>query len=209
MVFKLRPIKIYAISDLHGNKRKFEFAAKVLQDEKPDLLIICGDISHSSRAKRLEHMISFLKFDPILYVLGNMDGQDVTTEVSNAKNIHLSFHKINDYKIYGIGGPDVGLNDLVENSKEKFSDVDPKKLILVSHIPPKNHQDLVYRGENVGNRALCNLIEEIQPKILLCGHIHEDRGHCKLNNSIIINVGPSGYIIEIDEKNISYRSIDP
>lgn len=201
-------IKIYAISDLHGNKRKFKFAANIIDQENPDLLLVCGDISHSSRAKRLEHMISFLNFDKIFFVLGNMDGQGVETEVSNAKNIHLKGEKFKGYIFYGMGGPTDILSDAINEWATILKEFNPENLIIVCHVPPKNHQDKVYSGKHVGSEPLKNLIKKIHPKLVLCGHIHEDRGVSKLGNTAIINVGPEGYIIEIDdENNMIYREI--
>ena len=201
-------IKIYAISDLHSSKRKFEFASKIIKNENPDLLIICGDISHSSRKERLAHVISWLDFEPILFVLGNMDGQELNSQISNAKNINLNQVNYRNYIIYGLGGPNHSLDSIIDSSKDFFSNVNSERLIIISHIPPKNHCDKVYKGEHVGNKRLKNLIQKIQPRLLLCGHIHEDRGISHLNNTIIINVGAAGCIIEINEDDtITYKLI--
>ncbi|MBD3228629.1 MAG: hypothetical protein GF329_10635 [Candidatus Lokiarchaeota archaeon] len=201
--------KIYAISDLHGNKRKFEFASTIIKQEKPDLILVCGDISHSSRAKRLEHMISFLNFDQIFFILGNMDGQEVETEVSNAKNIHLKKEKFMGYIFYGIGGPTHVLANAIDEAEATLKNSNRDKLVIICHVPPRNHNDRVYSGKNVGSKPLKNLIGKIQPKVVLCGHIHEDRGVSKLKNTPIINVGPEGFIIEInDDNNLTYRAIE-
>ncbi|MHA1270020.1 MAG: metallophosphoesterase family protein [Candidatus Helarchaeota archaeon] len=204
----MRSFKIYAISDLHANRNKFRFAAGVIKEEMPDMLIICGDISHSSRADRLRHMISLLEFRPIYFILGNMDGQKVSTQITNAINLHLKCKVIKGYHFCGIGGPSDTLDQFIGIFKDKIRDIDTKKLIIISHIPPKGHCDKVYRGARVGSEKLRKLISELQPRLLLCGHIHEDRGISRLGDTIIVNVGHAGCIVEIDEDdNITYRLI--
>ncbi|MHA1230300.1 MAG: metallophosphoesterase family protein [Candidatus Helarchaeota archaeon] len=200
--------KIYAISDLHSNQGRFEYAAKIITKEKPDLVIICGDISHSSKPDKLNHMISILNFKPIYFVMGNMDGQKINIRISNAYNIHLRYKQFKDYFFYGLGGPNNILDNIINFARPTISKIDPNRLILVTHVPPKNHCDKVYSGSHIGSKKLEKLVSEIQPKLVLCGHVHEDRGISTLKNTMIVNVGPAGYIISIDENHqISYKMI--
>lgn len=59
--------------------------------------------------------------------------------------------------------------------------------IIVSHGPPHGFGDLTQTLESVGSLALYNKIIEINPKLLVCGHIHCSSGLYKLNNTNIIN----------------------
>ncbi|MHA1310016.1 MAG: metallophosphoesterase family protein [Candidatus Helarchaeota archaeon] len=200
--------KIYAISDLHSSMGKVQFASKVIKQEKPDIVVICGDISHSSRADRLKHVISLLDFAPIYFVLGNMDGQNINVRISNAFNLHLKCKNLFGYYFCGFGGPSDILNEVLPRAPQIVSGLDPNKIILITHVPPRNHCDRVYSGKNVGNTNLRKFIVNLQPRMLLCGHIHEDRGISKLGNTTIINVGAKGCIIQIDEDDIiKYRLI--
>ena len=61
--------------------------------------------------------------------------------------------------------------------------------IVVVHQPPLGAQDRLYNGESSGSVCLRRFIEEYQPDLLLCGHIHEDRGECSVGSTRIINVG--------------------
>jgi Icc-related predicted phosphoesterase len=52
--------------------------------------------------------------------------------------------------------------------------------------------------------GLRRFVEERQPDLLICGHIHEDRGEAKIGSTRIVNVGEMrrGYaaVIELDDE---------
>ena len=41
----------------------------------------------------------------------------------------------------------------------------------------------------VGSRAVRNFIEETQPLLAICGHVHEGRGSTKLGATVCVNPG--------------------
>lgn len=45
--------------------------------------------------------------------------------------------------------------------------------IMVSHSPPKGVADQTSAGVSVGSTAVRAAIERAQPKLCLCGHIHD------------------------------------
>jgi len=94
--------------------------------------------------------------------------------------------------------------------------IDKKKLIdencvVVSHEPPYGAQDKVFLGKHAGSKTLRDIVDKYGPRLVLCGHIHENPGFNKINNTIIINSSMGkrgeGAIIEINE-NISVKMID-
>ncbi|MFW6200321.1 MAG: metallophosphoesterase family protein, partial [Gemmatimonadota bacterium] len=86
-----------------------------------------------------------------------------------------------------------------------FSEDDARKLlagcpeggVLVSHSPPYGHID-VSRGEHQGSRAVLEAVEESQPRLVVCGHIHSCWGQeSRVGGSRVINAGPVGKIVEV------------
>jgi Icc-related predicted phosphoesterase len=63
--------------------------------------------------------------------------------------------------------------------------------------------DKIFTGEHVGSKSIRTFIEQYQPDIVICGHIHEARGSDKLGKSWMINCGPAAKknyaVIEIGE----------
>lgn len=62
--------------------------------------------------------------------------------------------------------------------------------ILLSHQPPFGTRCDRTRGRHVGSRAVRAAIEEHQPDLVLCGHIHEAVGRDTIGRSVVMNPGP-------------------
>ena len=83
------------------------------------------------------------------------------------------------------GIPFVGFNGVNTN---QFKVVEGKKLldensVLVSHVPPYGAQDKAFIGIHGGSKELRELVDKFKPKLVLCGHIHEDPGIAKIDNT--------------------------
>jgi hypothetical protein len=77
----------------------------------------------------------------------------------------------------------------------------PQLEVVLSHTPPRGTQlDRTRRGEHVGSLAVRQFVEQVQPALLLCGHIHEARGIDRLDATTIVNCGPAyeGYYAVAD-----------
>jgi Icc-related predicted phosphoesterase len=83
---------------------------------------------------------------------------------------------------------------------EKFAMIPPDTDIVICHGPPLGHGDQVgdpnvpdRSGQpRVGSKAMTERLEELQPRLMVCGHIHSGRGvfqlgHTKIVNAAIVN----------------------
>jgi len=179
---------IQCAADFHGRKEKYKKFIEKAQELEPDMIILAGDLGHieASIFKELPYKI--------FAVYGNMDG-----DLSHLKDVivFIDGRKI-EYKginILGVGASypeDVG------------GDVD----IIVSHVPPYKTKDKAFFGMRIGSKWLRSLVEEKQPKYVICGHVHEDAGYMKLGNSYIVNcsLGKKGeaVVIEFDTEEIDF-----
>jgi uncharacterized protein len=64
--------------------------------------------------------------------------------------------------------------------------------ILITHNPPYGHVDAAYNGKHVGSKIILRAIKKHQPKIVLCGHIHEAKGESKIGKTKVYNLGCCG-----------------
>jgi len=93
--------------------------------------------------------------------------------------------------------------DKVKNSKrlEKLNTLlkENREAILLSHAPPYGIVDKTHNGKHIGSKILLKAIKKYQPRIVLCGHIHEAQGEGKIGKTKIYNLGCCGNykIIEI------------
>jgi len=75
-----------------------------------------------------------------------------------------------------------------EKLKEKWDMIPVDTDILITHGPAFGKLDFVpYDGVNVGCEDLLQKIQEIKPKIHVCGHIHEGYGYVFDGNTHYIN----------------------
>ena len=66
-----------------------------------------------------------------------------------------------------------------------------KDMILVLHCPAFGVLDVPFSGKHVGSVSIAKLVEEFKPKVVLSGHIHEDRGIVEKDGMVFMNPGPA------------------
>lgn len=90
-----------------------------------------------------------------------------------------------------------------EKIKEKWDMIPVDVDILVTHGPAFGKLDYVpYDGKNVGCEDLLNRIQEIKPKIHVCGHIHSGRGIVFSEGTLYINAAVLNERYEFQNKPI-------
>jgi putative phosphoesterase len=213
-------MKFLVISDLHGNSQRIEQLLSQIQDHAPDIIVICGDLTHYGSITDSADILK--KFStssiPILFVPGNLDPISLQDQIKiqHTTNLHGRSVEFNSYIFIGIGGsiytPFHTRFELSENEITTLLDTicnqlpEKSRHILVSHNPPYHTRlDVTSSGKHVGSKALRNFIITTQPILVMCGHIHEASSIDQLNNSVLINPGPlfDGYfgVVKIDQNN--------
>ncbi|RBQ23672.1 3',5'-cyclic adenosine monophosphate phosphodiesterase CpdA [Candidatus Methanobinarius endosymbioticus] len=223
-------MNILAISDVHGAEQKglYDYLSK----NKMDLLIISGDITDFGPLEFVGDFLNKLSkyINILLAVPGNCDPVEVKNKIdeSAAICIHEDVIEYGNVVMYGFGGsnptpfdtPGEMDEDTLYNSIKKI--IDSKSIesikkpsenfpygkvsILITHAPPKNTEtDKISSGAHVGSESIRRIIKEYNPRINICGHIHEARAFDILDETTIINPGAlsDGYgcLIEIDDNN--------
>ena len=62
--------------------------------------------------------------------------------------------------------------------------------VVLAHVPPRGGKlDRTHFFQHVGSKALRAFIEETQPELVVCGHIHEGRGIEQLGRTTVVNCG--------------------
>lgn len=193
-------MKICAITDIHG---RMQLSAELTHILKAvDLTVIAGDITHFGDEYDAQEILNTFKNlnHTILAVHGNCDQESVNRLlVAQGINLHGESRDVGNTTFYGLGGSNTSpFNTFQESSDEqlqvvlqKFQKHDTRFHILISHPPPaKTKVDKVFMGKHVGSTAVRRFIEEFQPDLVVCGHIHEARGVDTIGKTTIINPGP-------------------
>lgn len=199
-------MKILSVADIHGSQYRLNILLDNIKTYSPDLAIICGDITQFGPGEIAKNFLNQIPVET-LAVPGNIDTADVGCAIqeSNAENIHLKKVVKHEISFVGMGGEAINLTNVIkENGQLKsVSEVIDEHTVLVTHVPPYNLQDTVYLGRHIGSKPLLELIDTSHPRLVLCGHVHEDPGMTKYHDTIIVNcsVGKrtEGALIEIDD----------
>jgi len=211
-------LKIIALADIHGDENLIPLIHKPLKEA--DLVLLAGDITNFGGREDIRRVLGVLtRYNPrILAVHGNCDLPAVEETLQQMDiNLDSRCKTINHINFIGIGGslPCPGLtpneigDDIFQEILGSFSKVENTDLpvVLVTHQPPYGTRvDAVSPDRHTGSRAIRHFIEQCQPILAVCGHIHEARGVDKINHTTLVNPGPfcKGFyaVIEMDGQSV-------
>src|SRR3954451_6223766 len=77
-----------------------------------------------------------------------------------------------------------------EKVASKFGAVPADTDVVICHGPPRglgDHTGRKHGQPHVGSSALTETIERVQPRLLVCGHIHSGYGRYRLGETDIVN----------------------
>ncbi len=204
-------IKILAVGDFHGNSGAEANLSKFLKREC-DCLLLLGDLTNFGPPEVAESIIELAKNTnvPLFSVPGNCDPKSIVHVLEkHGVNIHGKCGKQGEVSFVGLGGsnltPFQSLFELTEvEIQEELASAtwDTGKMwVLITHAPPHGTKvDQIKEGTHVGSKSIRQYIEQKQPLVSFCAHVHEGRGTDHLGRTLIINPGPitNGYAAEVD-----------
>ena len=191
-------MRLLAFSDIHRDIDQ----AKVLAERarEVDVVIAAGDFASMHRG--LNELIDMLVVieTPTVLVPGNNETldelNDACTGWKAATVLHGTGAEIGGVSFWGIGGgipttPWPWSFDLSEEEADAACASCPDDVdVLVLHSPPHGHLD---GDRSLGSSALLGLIERVQPRVAVCGHIHECQGQeSAVGSTRLLNLGPAG-----------------
>ncbi len=94
--------------------------------------------------------------------------------------------------------------DFTESQAEQLLAGCPRGAVLVSHSPPKGAVDVSSSGASLGSVAVRRAIEDKQPALVVCGHIHQSAGQAAMiGETPVVNAGPAGVVWELEESRLA------
>ncbi|WP_109467673.1 metallophosphoesterase family protein [Albibacillus kandeliae] len=190
-------MKILAFSDLHLSRDKA--SALVAASGEADLVIGAGDFCNM-RQRLDEAMALFAGVEaPMLLVPGNAESEDElrAAALPGMQVLHGGAAEIGGLRFFGLGNavPETPFGqwscDLSEDDAERMLADCESTDILVLHSPPHGLADVTSQGVSLGSHAIRAAIERIQPRLALCGHIHDCWGvRGRIGATEVVNLGP-------------------
>ncbi len=198
-------MRVLAFSDLHCNLDQ----AAVLTEKstEADVVIGAGDFAnvHEGLNETIEALSGIER--PSILVPGNNETLDALNAAVRAWPAAAVLHgdgtEIDGVPFFGLGGgipitPWDWSFDLDESLATEMLASCPADAVLVLHSPPKGHCDGINNGHSFGSQALLEAIELHQPRLAVCGHIHEAWGErSRVGPTPIANLGPEGVFFDL------------
>ena len=215
-------MKILIITDIHSAPDKiFSYL-----DENPvDQIIITGDVTEFGPEDYfIETLNKFSEYAQVHALQGNCDPKNANEllDKSNIINIHDNTSNIGDIQVVGFGGsnptpfdtPNEFSDEILYNELSKYKDVlgSDSYTILVTHAPPLNtNADKIESGAHVGSEGIRKIIEETQPTLNVCGHVHESIGQDKIGDTVVVNPGDAANghacLLELTDEDIKNKNV--
>ncbi len=210
------------LADIHGRTHVLE---KILTSAGAfDLIIVAGDLTDFGNEEKANEVLAALKKagKPVFAVPGNCDPPEVLRALENGgTSIHGKSKRVGGFVFAGFGGsnptpfdtpfemPDDGLGEGIASA---CAGVGNKKLVLITHAPPKNTRlDKLPNGTHAGSGAVLKAIETHKPTFLFCGHIHEGIGNECVGGALVVNPGPASAghcgLVDLDNKKVFLKGL--
>lgn len=199
-------MRLLLFSDLHCNAAAAE--ALVARASQADVLIGAGDFGNGRRD--VEVCIDILKAvqRPTVLVAGNNESTEELAAACagwpTAHVLHGTGVILNGMLFFGIGGgiPVTPFGawsyDFSEQQASGLLKNCPPGGVLVSHSPPHGTVDVASSGKHLGSRSVLAAIKRVNPRLVVCGHIHGSAGEqAILGKTVVINAGPQGIEYEL------------
>jgi Icc-related predicted phosphoesterase len=198
-------VKLLAFSDLHRDLT--QAATLVEMSVEADAVIGAGDFAsvHEGLEQTIEALAGIEA--PTVLVPGNNETAGALREAAAAwpaaSVLHGEGATVAGAEFFGLGAgvpvtPWDWSFDLDDEAAAEMLASCPTGAILVLHSPPHGHCDANGSGDRFGSAALLRAIEEKEPRLAVCGHIHESWGcRSQIGETPVYNLGPRGTWIEI------------
>jgi Icc-related predicted phosphoesterase len=187
-------MRIYAVADIHGKPENIALVREKVEALKPVALVIAGDITNYFNAADVVGQLSGMPV-PVLAIRGNTDLPAVDrllAQYPNTSSLHLEDQTIRGVRFTGVSGtiPLPFYSRIRWREKNTFCrlatlvDIDS---VLVVHCPPRGVLDEVLGKFHAGSSRLHQLISQRQPRLVICGHIHERPGVAYIGRTPVVN----------------------
>lgn len=187
-------MRIYAVADIHGKPERLERIRRCVAAARPHVMVVAGDLTHFVAPLRTLACIDALGL-PVLYIRGNTDFKRVESSAVRFQNLtclHLSRRAVHSVPFTGLGGTvPIPFHSRVcfgESSMlDRISPLLDQDTVLVVHPPPRGILDRAVGRFHVGSAGLRRVVENRKPRLLICGHVHENAGVDALGQTTVVN----------------------
>lgn len=206
-------MRLLAVADIHAKPERFARLQAAVSRHRPDLLVVAGDICNYLRPRPVFARLDALGL-PVLTVRGNTDRawhDRILKDYPRIRSLHACTITVQGCPFVGISGTlplpfRTRLKLFEDKLVTSIAPLITPHTILVTHPPPFGTRDRVLGRHSAGSRGVARLIRRTRPRLLLCGHIHEDPGTTRIGSTLVVNcniAGGMGAVIDIDPQDLN------
>ena len=187
-------MKIYAAADIHARRDRLASVRETFMRTRADVFVAAGDLFNYRLCAGVIRGLQELP-GPVIAVRGNSDPKHAMRLLAAAPNL-ICLHRqpavTKGIEFFGIGGtiPLPFRSRLAAREASLMASVNAlvgSKTVLVAHPPPYGACDLAFQRFHVGSRRLRQLVLRRKPRLLICGHVHEQAGACLMGETLVVN----------------------
>ncbi len=194
-------VNFLIFSDLHSNHSLLNFIPKIVKKHNPNIILIPGDLTNPNNENFIFSFVKTINNPNIklITISGNNDTKKArdllrknTIFIDNKKILFKDLSIDLNLEIAGVGGSNItpfnSVNEKTEEQLQKeLEELNiSQKTILLTHVPAYSLFDEVLSEFHTGSRAILSILKKQKPFLHISGHIHENQGITKLNNTTII-----------------------
>ena len=196
-------MELLLFSDLHRDREAATRLVELTRTHSIDVAVGAGDFA--SIRNGLRDTLDILRdlTCPLILVPGNAETDQELRQAcdgwENAHVLHGECVELGGIPFFGLGGavPVTPFGawsfDLDEEAAAALLLDCPTGAVLVTHSPPLEVVDINSQGRHLGSRAILAAIEAKEPRLAVCGHIHDSwEQTATVGKTTVINAGPRG-----------------
>jgi len=208
-------VKLLAVTDLHDHR---DAPGRILAAAPPvDIVLLGGDITNFGSPADAERLVRRVQAAgaPLLAVAGNCDSAEIEECLVG---LGVSLFRRGEVRrgvgFHGLSAMPPWLrhmyqfpeDELAAHLAEGYAAIEgAQRHVVLSHTPPHGCKvDRTFLFRHVGSKALRTFVDEHQPDLVVCGHIHEARGVERIGRTLVVNCGSgaAGYyaVLELGQQ---------
>ncbi len=195
-------MKLLGVTDLHDSRTALK---RILEAAGPvDLILLGGDLTNFGSPAGAEELVRQAQDTgtEVLAVAGNCDSAEIDQRLVELE-VSLAGRGLirGDVGLHGLSAMPPWRGDMYQLSEEELARslqagyaqiAGAKHHVVLSHPPPRGRKlDRTSVSKHVGSTALRSFIDDTQPELVICGHIHESRGVENFGPTTAVNCGPA------------------
>jgi len=199
-------MKAIIVADIHGDREAVLRLRESVRDKDLDYFLLLGDYSvgfkdPQQNREDLLFLLEALKDFNVKAIPGNCDQQESLKLLDEYNaSLHNTVIELPEAALMGFGGSnptpfntplEFSEKEIYESLRDLMASTKKEVTILLVHFPPKDTKcDVIKNGAHVGSSSLRKIIEEHQPDLVVCSHIHESGGReDMIGKTRVVNVG--------------------